>query len=111
MVIEFVNDINGVLIWNPMPAEAETAHWSGDAKSGYAFGEGLLTWYHHKKEVSSYQGFMKHGKPEGFGIYKFADGDIYAGQWKSGLRHGEGKQWFKDGRFYSGLWENDKKLG
>ncbi len=106
----FVNDINGILIWNPVPAKGETVHWSGPAQGGYANGEGLLTWYHNKKEVSSYQGYMKRGKPDGFGIYKFADGDIYAGEWRSGLRHGSGKHWFKDGRFYSGTWENDKRV-
>jgi hypothetical protein len=110
MLAGYVNDINGILIWNPSPGKDETVHWSGDSRDGYASGQGLLTWFHRKKEISSYQGYMKHGKPDGFGIYKFMDGDIYAGEWKDGLRHGNGKFWFRDGRFYSGPWLNDKRV-
>jgi hypothetical protein len=110
MVAGYVSDMNGILIWNPAAGMGETVLWSGNSREGYASGEGLLTWFMRKKEVSTYKGFMKHGKQEGFGICKFAGGDIYAGQWKAGLRHGNGKYWFGDGRYYSGPWAKDKRL-
>jgi len=109
MVSGYIRDINGIYIWNPSPGKDETVHWTGDSKQGYANGEGQLIWFRGKKEIASYRGYMKHGKPEGFGICKFADGDIYAGQWKNGLRHGKGKHWFRNGNFYSGKWQHDQR--
>jgi hypothetical protein len=106
----FQKDLNGTLIWNPVPGDDdETVLWQGDIIKGYAGGEGKLTWYFKGKEISWYQGNMKMGKPHGQGKYWFADGGIYEGTWKDGLRHGHGKQWYKDGRIYEGNWVSDKR--
>lgn len=105
----FQQDLNGIWIWNPLPAEGETVLWEGADKDGYAHGEGVLYWYFKDEEISSYKGTMHAGKPSGWGRYVFADGDIYEGDWKDGLRHGYGKQWYKDGRIYEGQWSTDKK--
>ncbi len=105
----FQKDLNGTLIWNPMPGEDETVLWQGGIVKGYAEGEGKLTWYHSSKEISSYLGTMKEGKPHGKGKYWFADGDVYEGEWKDGLRHGKGKQWYTDGHIYEGEWISDKR--
>ena len=37
-----------------------------------------------------YTGTIKNGAPEGNGIMKFANGDIYDGEWKEGKKNGFG---------------------
>jgi hypothetical protein len=40
----FQKDLNGTLIWNPVPGDDdETVLWQGDIIKGYAGGEGKLT--------------------------------------------------------------------
>lgn len=104
----FQRDINGVLVWNPQPADEETVLWEGPAVQNYAEGSGKLTWYWKGNVVSVYEGEMSGGKPHGKGNYAFADGDRYEGTWQNGLRQGYGRQWYKDGRYYEGRWEADR---
>jgi hypothetical protein len=106
---EFVKDSNGIWIWNPNPMDNETVLWQGNVKDGYAHGEGLLTWYYFKRVVSTYKGEMRLGRPHGYGVYRFADGDIYEGSWHDGKRHGFGRQWFAHGESYIGEWELDQQ--
>tara|TARA_B110000285_G_C15014599_1_gene558342 strand:+ start:62 stop:292 length:231 start_codon:yes stop_codon:yes gene_type:complete len=37
-----------------------------------------------------YTGTMKEGKPEGQGLMKYANGNIYEGEWKDGKKYGHG---------------------
>ena len=46
----------------------------------------------------------------GFGIQKFAKGDIYEGEWYSDKIHGKGLLSHADGSSYEGLWENGHKI-
>merc|ERR1719473_722287 len=39
----------------------------------------------------TYAGLYKDGKPEGFGIMKYADGGEYHGEWHDGARSGKGR--------------------
>ena len=101
-------DMNGVLIWNPQPAEGESILWEGSVLDGYAEGYGQLTWYWNGNEVAGYIGTMHMGRPHGTGRYRFADGDVYEGEWLHGLRHGIGKHWYQKGGTYDGSWVLDK---
>lgn len=38
------------------------------------------------------------GAKDGFGIYRFRNGDIYEGQWKKDKKHGNGEYRFKSGK-------------
>ena len=106
------------------------ASWSGSAVEGKADGRGLLevtvrykdgkTTALGKGEVGmlgglldgkasirwgeneSFEGEYKKGRREGFGIYKFINGDIYEGAWSDGVMEGKGLYRFKDGRIYEG---------
>jgi len=83
---------------------------------------------------SRYEGSIQGRLREGFGIYYFVNGDIYAGEWKNdkfsgrgvclmangeryegmlveGLKHGRGAYYYSDRNKYLGEWENDKKDG
>ena len=52
-------------------------------------------------------GHCKDGRPEGFGICKYANGAVYSGEWAAGQRSGWGKCVFANGEIYDGLWEKD----
>jgi len=64
-----------------------------------------------------YIGQYQYGRPEGYGQYKWSNGNTYQGMFKGGLKHGNGK-WRKkpagDGpraNCYEGDYVDDKKHG
>jgi hypothetical protein len=48
---------------------------------------------------------------EGWGIYKYTNGDVYEGKFKGGIKEGKGEYVYTDGSYYRGDWKNDKKNG
>ena len=82
-----------------------------------------------------YEGSLRDGKFEGYGIYRWADGstyqglfhkglqekegvatyvensNTYKGQWHLGKRHGKGVLSMSNGDTYEGDWENDRRTG
>jgi hypothetical protein len=48
---------------------------------------------------------------DGWGIYKYKNGDVYEGKFRNGVREGKGEYMYTDGSFYRGDWKNDKKHG
>ena len=51
------------------------------------------------------------GEKEGFGTFRFANGDVYEGEWKAGQREGRGTFRFADSAVYEGEYKADKKEG
>jgi hypothetical protein len=47
----------------------------------------------------------------GWGTYRYANGDQYGGAWLNGQRYGAGTCTYSNGDKYQGLWENDRKNG
>jgi len=47
-------------------------------------------------------------KKNGYGVYKWANGNEYRGNFIEDYKHGYGEMYWNDGRFYKGLWENGK---
>jgi hypothetical protein len=47
----------------------------------------------------------------GYGVYKYYNGDIYEGEFVDGRRHGDGEYLYTDGSIYRGQWRNDLKNG
>ncbi|MEZ5013750.1 MAG: C1 family peptidase [Chitinophagales bacterium] len=48
---------------------------------------------------------------EGYGVYKFSNGQRYEGHFKGGTRNGYGIYTWPDGSAYAGEWLNDKRHG
>lgn len=78
--------------------------YSGDCKNGLAHGKGIA------QGVDHYEGQFIKGKPDGKGIYKWANGTSYEGQFKNGMKEGKGKIVYKDSTV-TGFWKEDKYLG
>ena len=59
-------------------------------------------------EVESYfDGEWRAGQPHGYGIRRYASGDVYEGMWYRGQRHGHGSiRWLSRDEIYTGQWEN-----
>lgn len=66
------------------------------------------------QDGSEYEGELAKGKPNGYGVRKYANGDRFEGQHKNGFSHGYGTYVYKsseDFESYSGLWESGKREG
>jgi len=48
---------------------------------------------------------------DGFGVYKYSDGERYEGEWKDDNWHGRGKLTSADGRVREGNWLDHKRDG
>ncbi len=52
------------------------------------------------------------GKREGYGIYKYPNGDFYEGEWLENVQDGYGKYtWSETGATTEGLWRSGQKEG
>ena len=66
-----------------------------------------------------YEGEIKNGKPDGFGILTYIDlvscrpvcGKKYVGEFKDGLRHGQGTHTWSEGSMYVGKYKDGKRNG
>jgi uncharacterized caspase-like protein len=55
-----------------------------------------------------YQGDCKNGRPNGYGVQRYPNGEYYKGSFQNGLRHGEGIQYLPDGTEIIADWENGR---
>ena len=51
------------------------------------------------------------GNKHGYGIYRWADGNVYYGEYKQNYREGQGYYKQPNGDEYCGEWKNHKKWG
>ena len=47
----------------------------------------------------------------GYGVYKWSDGDKYDGEWKEGKFNGKGKYFYSNGSTFTGIYKHGKKHG
>ena len=65
-------------------------------------GKGVMT---NIVEGSEFSGDFAVGKREGYGVYKYGNGDLFVGEWLNNQMHGKGKYtWAADGRTTEGKW-------
>lgn len=55
-----------------------------------------------------YQGGLKEGKNEGFGVYTWPNGKTVLSYWRAGVMHGPGLILETNGKTTPGLWEEGK---
>ena len=82
--------------------------YEGGWQNGQKHGNGNAEWGYGS---TSYKGGWKFNLPDGFGIYKYQNGDVYNGGFRAGKRHGNGLMTYANGDTYDGQWENGKKDG
>ncbi len=91
----------GILIY-PSGAYCE-GDWFDDKQHGIAKDVTLDT---DGSILEIYEGGWVLGDMEGYGKFKYQDGNCYEGAWLQGKRHGRGRYTCQDGSFYEGEWRN-----
>lgn len=64
-----------------------------------------------EENVGEYRGYFTKGKYNGFGIYKWNNGNKYEGNWTKGQINGVGKLTYANNDFYEGEFEGGKRHG
>jgi hypothetical protein len=58
-----------------------------------------------------FEGEFQRGKPNGYGIYIWSNGDKHVGFYRDGAKHGQGTNTFRNGEEYVGEFKDDKWNG
>jgi hypothetical protein len=61
--------------------------------------------------ISVHAGEYFNDKMHGFGMYKYAGGDVYEGQYIEGKKEGYGKYVATDGGIFDGEWKDGNFVG
>ena len=77
----WLTDAHGCKIQDPSPLPRESVTWTGKCVSGWAAGDGTLTWFIDGKPNRQFKGTLKSGRPDGHGAYPYADGTHDEGEW------------------------------
>lgn len=86
--------------------------WSGPCNEGLVHGQGKLRVYESDRNLYDYEGFLKKGKIDGYGVIRWAfDGDVYEGFFKNGVLNGFGRYYNDDGDHYEGYFVNWQRYG
>ena len=80
--------------------------YKGEKKDEEFEGRGEMEYFNGK-----YIGEWKNGLREGFGIYKYNNGDKYMGKWKNNLEEGDGRYIYNNGDIYDGNYKEGKREG
>jgi hypothetical protein len=60
------------------------------------------------KIVGEYIGKVKDHEQDGFGRYRFENGEVYVGHWNQGVRKGTGQYYWKNGFMYKGKFNENQ---
>jgi hypothetical protein len=81
----------GCRVWNLNPQEQEKISWSGPCKGGLAHGQGVLQWFLKDHRGDRYEGELRDGRQNGYGILVKPNGDRFEGVWLDGKANGPGR--------------------
>lgn len=70
-----------------------------------------MRWQEIRFSNGFYEGEIVNGKLNGYGIYKYTNGDTYEGQFKNGVKEGYGKVQNESGCVYEGQWKQNVRCG
>ena len=104
---KYVGDFKNTRRWGKGDLTTEKIHYEGDFVNNQMHGKGRILFL---RDGIEYQGTFKNDQIDGYGIFKWRNGDVYEGQVKFGKMHGKGKYNFKDGRKYIGTFNMGKKM-
>jgi hypothetical protein len=108
---DFIRDTKGCAVLNPNSHPKGTITWSGVCKNGFAEGRGTIQWVENNVPGAHYDGELRHGKPNGYGLFRDENGHSYVGFYIAGKPDGYGTLHFTNGDIYSGYFKNGQRSG
>lgn len=102
---------NGCQLLDPYYSDGVTFTWDGSVKNGKANGFGIATKYKNGQFESKYEGTYKNGIREGNGKFTHANGSVQIGHFVDGQLIGQGKMTTENGHTYDGCFINYKMHG
>ena len=81
--------------------------YEGEIRNGKPNGFGILIWFDGRK----YVGNFKDEEMDGQGMFIFSSGDKYEGEFKEGKKHGHGTYTFHEGSKYEGEYKDGEYHG
>ena len=88
--------------------DTHTIHYEGDFKDDKLCGKGRIVF---KNEGHYYEGQFDNNEINGFGTFKWKNGDSYTGQMKNGKMHGNGRYRYNNGHVFEGTYVDGVKCG
>ena len=88
--------------------DTHKVHYEGEFKDDKLSGKGRIIF---KIEGHVYEGQFDNNEINGFGTFKWKNGDSYTGFMVNGKMHGKGKYTYNNGVIYEGVYNNGVKQG
>ncbi|KAJ3160672.1 hypothetical protein HDU86_000431 [Geranomyces michiganensis] len=90
------------------------AQYEGEWRDGKVCGEGKLTYAPTAATGGphAYEGSWLNGLKHGYGVMRYASGNVYKGEWENNVKQGKGVMlWVDRGEIYDGEWRGGKPCG
>ena len=88
--------------------DTQKVHYEGQFVDDKLCGKGRIMF---KNEGHVYEGEFKNNDINGYGTFKWKNGDSYTGYMSNGKMHGKGKYTYNNGVIYEGIYNNGVKQG
>ena len=86
--------------------ETHKIHYEGDFVDDKLSGRGTIVF---KNEGHTYEGQFNNNEINGFGTFKWCNGDYYTGEMLNGKMHGRGRYTYRNGHVFEGVYNNGIK--
>lgn len=73
--------------------------------------DGKGSWKRSVGNSDTYEGNYRNDKKWGYGVFKWASGNIYKGNYEGDMRNGYGEMYWTNGSYYKGNWTNGIQHG
>ena len=103
---KYVGEFKNTKRWGQGELTTDTIYYKGDFYNNQIHGNGRINFL---REGIEYKGTFKYDKIDGYGIFKWKNGDMYEGEVRSGKMHGFGRYRYKNGQEYKGVFNNGDK--
>ena len=103
---KYVGDFISTRRWGKGELTTDKIHYEGDFYDNKMNGNGRIRFL---RDGIEYMGTFKDDQIDGFGVFKWKNGDMYKGYVKAGKMNGFGKYKYANGKEYSGYFNRGEK--
>ena len=102
---KYIGDFINMKRWGRGKWYTNKIRYEGEFYNNKIHGKGQITFL---KSGIQYKGTFKSDQIDGYGTFKWLNGDIYEGEVKNGKMHGMGKYKYNNGKIFTGIFINGK---